>query len=106
LLSCAPGTTVVDVPIHAWERELPDEPSPDPLQAVSNLADALDTAVPAKKLHRKPIVSTSTLRQLGHVTQRWVAQDDDQPKRSVGDGRRIAEIMARFNVLAVPRSHR
>ncbi len=68
---------------------------------VVNLAGALDGELPAKKLDRNLVVGSWNLREFGRLTPRWVPKADDKPKRSVGDAWCIAEIVSRFDVLAV-----
>jgi endonuclease/exonuclease/phosphatase family metal-dependent hydrolase len=77
------------------------EPPGDLIQSVINLAGALDGALPAKQLDRNLVIGSWNLREFGGVTQRWVAEAGDKPKRNVGDVWCIAEIASRFDVLAI-----
>ena len=61
------------------------EPPGDLIQSVINLAGALDGALPAKQLDRNLVIGSWNLREFGGVTQRWVAEAGDKPKRNVGD---------------------
>ena len=56
---------------------------------------------PPKQLDRNVIIGSWNLREFGRVTQRWTARDGDSPKRNIGDVWCIAEIVSRFDVIAL-----
>ena len=65
------------------------------------LGDALDATVPAKRVDRNLLIATWNLRHFGAVTEKWHSEDGDEPKRDLGSLRDIAEIISRFDVIAV-----
>lgn len=68
---------------------------------LAHLADALDEAVPSKQLDRNLIVASWNLRELGRLNGKWTTGPDDHPKRNLADVHYIAEILSRFDVVAV-----
>lgn len=82
----------------------------DPLPAnlaaeLQQLRDALDGdanfAVPPKQVDRNLLVATWNLREFGRVTPKWRSGDDDSPRRDLFSIRVIAEIVSRFDVVAL-----
>jgi endonuclease/exonuclease/phosphatase family metal-dependent hydrolase len=71
------------------------------LEKVAPLAAALDGVVPAKQLDRNLLVGTWNLRAFGGLTKKWESGEADSPKRNLADVRYIAEIVSRFDVVAV-----
>lgn len=65
------------------------------------LSAALDAAVPSKQLDRNVIVASWNIRELGRHNGKWTTAARDVPKRNVGDIHLIAEILSRFDVVAV-----
>jgi hypothetical protein len=75
---------------------------PVPLAAkLLELRSALDAAIPAKQLDRNLLVGTWNLRAFGGVTEKWRAEEDDEPLRDLFDIRCIAEVVSRFDVVAI-----
>ena len=74
---------------------------PDVAQDWLDLCVALDTAVPSKQLDRNLLVASWNIRELGRHNGKWTTQQSDVPKRNVGDIHLIAEILSRFDVIAV-----
>ena len=76
-----------------------------PPSAVSDdldiLGAALDEAIPAKSLDRNLLIATWNIRNFGAYNAKWVAGDDDKPKRDLQSIHCIAEIISRFDVVAV-----
>jgi endonuclease/exonuclease/phosphatase family metal-dependent hydrolase len=68
---------------------------------LSQLADGLDATVPAKHLDRNLLIATWNIRALGGLTERWETTKDDSPKRNLADARAIAQVLSRFDVVAV-----
>jgi endonuclease/exonuclease/phosphatase family metal-dependent hydrolase len=73
---------------------------PDVMARLGNLASALD-AIPPKQLDRNLLIGTWNLRAFGDLTTKWDVGDEDTPKRNLADVRYIAEILSRFDVVAV-----
>jgi endonuclease/exonuclease/phosphatase family metal-dependent hydrolase len=65
------------------------------------LVAALDDAIPAKQLDRNLLLATWNLRAFGDLTEKWRSEEDDSPRRDLFDVRCIAEIVSRFDVVAI-----
>lgn len=65
------------------------------------LQDALDEALPARTLDRNLLIATWNIRAFGGLTEKWVSEEDDSPKRDLQSIRVIAEIIRRFDVIAI-----
>jgi endonuclease/exonuclease/phosphatase family metal-dependent hydrolase len=65
------------------------------------LSAALDVAVPSKQLDRNLLVASWNIRELGGLTEKWTTGTGDSPKRNAADIHYIAEILSRFDVIAV-----
>lgn len=80
--------------------EITDNP-PAPLgDTFAELKSKLD-AVPAKELDRNLLVGTWNLRMFADMTEKWRAEENDSPKRDLFDVCCIAEIVSRFDVVAI-----
>jgi endonuclease/exonuclease/phosphatase family metal-dependent hydrolase len=62
---------------------------------------ALDAAIPAKQLDRNLLLASWNIRGFGDVTEKWRSEENDSPKRDLFDVRCIAEIVSRFDVVAI-----
>ena len=89
------------MPIDPPELRLIGDPPQSLIETVIELAGALDRSPPPKQLDRNVIIGSWNLREFGRVTQRWTARDGDSPKRNIGDVWCIAEIVSRFDVIAL-----
>jgi hypothetical protein len=78
-----------------------DQPPGDVGKQLSELAGGLDADVPAKQLDRNLLIGTWNVRAFGGLTEKWESGDKDSPKRNLADARAIAEIISRFDVVAV-----
>ena len=78
-----------------------DPPPPDILLELRVLRAALDREVPAKVLDHNLLVATWNVRAFGDLTEKWVAGDNDVPKRDLHSLLCIAEIVSRFDVIAL-----
>jgi endonuclease/exonuclease/phosphatase family metal-dependent hydrolase len=78
------------------------DPLPREIAAeLSELRAALDQDIPAKILDSNLLIATWNLRAFGDLTQKWKAGPNDMPKRDLHALRCIAEIVARFDVIAL-----
>jgi endonuclease/exonuclease/phosphatase family metal-dependent hydrolase len=84
------------VPVGAW-----GEPPADVAQAQVQLAQALDAQVPGKVLDRNLLVASWNIRVLSRVNPAWTNAAGVSPKRNLADVWAIAEILSRFDVIAV-----
>jgi endonuclease/exonuclease/phosphatase family metal-dependent hydrolase len=86
----------------------PLPPIDDPLAPESvrvemaNLRAALDASVPRKRaLDRNLLIATWNLKNFGAISPTWTAGDADSPKRDYRAMWAIAEIVSRFDVIAI-----
>jgi endonuclease/exonuclease/phosphatase family metal-dependent hydrolase len=78
------------------------DPLPAPLaEQFLALRTALDDRIPAKALDRNLLVGTWNIRALGDVTEKWRSEEGDEPVRDLFDLRCIAEVLSRFDVVAI-----
>lgn len=78
------------------------DPPPAEIQAELNeLTAILDDKIPPKILDRNLLIATWNLRAFGGLTEKWQAGEEDDPKRDLHALRCIAQIVSRFDVIAV-----
>lgn len=77
--------------------EIPQEVSLE----LQELAADLDQKIPAKKLEKNVLIATWNIRAFGDLTKKWESEGDDSPKRDWHSAACIAEILSRFDVIAV-----
>jgi endonuclease/exonuclease/phosphatase family metal-dependent hydrolase len=83
---------------------IPNITDPPPEEILADLARlrlALDEVVPAKALDRNLLIATWNVRAFGGLTEKWESAVDDSPKRDLHSLLCIAEIVSRFDVVAV-----
>lgn len=68
---------------------------------LSELRQALDRDIPAKVLDSNLLVATWNIRFFADLTEKWEAGPSDSPKRDLHSLLCIAEIVYRFDVIAV-----
>lgn len=73
----------------------------DVLSDLSNLNIALDQSIPARKLDKNLLIATWNIRAFGDLTKKWQSETGDSPKRDWHAAASIAEILKRFDVIAV-----
>ena len=78
-----------------------DTPPREVREDLAGLRDALDERLPARSIDRNLLVGTWNVRTFGGLTEKWVAGDDDSPKRDLQSLHVIASIIRRFDVVAV-----
>lgn len=61
----------------------------------------LNTKIPAKKLEQNLLIATWNIRAFGDLTEKWKSSTNDSPKRDLHAISVIAEILKRFDVIAV-----
>jgi hypothetical protein len=81
--------------------EITDLPPQDVADELRLLRTALDLEIPAKQIDRNLLVATWNLRVFGDLTEKWQAEEGDSPKRDLRSLRAIAEIISRFDVVAI-----
>ncbi|MEX2245758.1 MAG: endonuclease/exonuclease/phosphatase family protein [Dehalococcoidia bacterium] len=79
------------------------DPPPAAVQAeIQRLRDAIEVAqVPKKQLDQNLIIATWNIREFGGLTEKWTSSGNDSPKRDLRSLLAIAEIISRFDVVAV-----
>jgi endonuclease/exonuclease/phosphatase family metal-dependent hydrolase len=83
---------------------MPDDinlPPADVAQCLLTFQRALDHNIPAKAIDRNLLIATWNIRAFGGLTELWRAGDDDSPARDLLALRCIADVIARFDVIAV-----
>ena len=85
--------SVTDRPPAELRRELRDERR--------KLRSVLDDAVPAKSAGDNLLIATWNIRAFGGLTRKWQAGENDSPKRDLRALAMIAEIVSRFDLIAV-----
>ena len=81
--------------------QITDAPPPHIQAELQALQTALDQHIPPKALDRNLLLATWNLRAFGGLTEKWDAGQNDSPKRDLHALRCIAEIVSRFDVVAV-----
>jgi len=71
------------------------------IENLIQLANDLDAKIPAKKIDRNLLIGTWNIRAFGNLTRKWQSDDDDSPKRDLNSILCIAEIIKRFDVIAI-----
>jgi hypothetical protein len=82
------------------------EPPPEEtLAIVAQINAALDRpapeGIPGKALDDNLLIATWNIRHFGRVTNRWLASAGDDPKRTLHDVLCLAQIISRFDVVAI-----
>jgi len=83
---------------------MPKITDPPPLEIAAGLASlraALDEDIPGKTLDRNLLIATWNIRAFGDLTEKWRSDEDDSPKRDLESLLCIAEIVSRFDVVAL-----
>jgi hypothetical protein len=62
---------------------------------------ALDADIPARQLDRNLLIASWNIRGLGGYTPKWETGPGDSPKRNLADLHYIAEIVSRFDIVAI-----
>ena len=78
-----------------------DQPPGEVAADLARLGSALDEGVPAKALDRNLLIATWNIRAFGDLTEKWESTEEDTPKRDLHALLCIAEIISRFDVVAV-----
>src|SRR3954451_15396961 len=78
------------------------EPMPAEIAAEHRaLSAALDAVVPPRQLDHNLLIATWNIRAFGDLTEKWHAETDDSPRRDLRALSAIAEVISRFDVVAV-----
>jgi len=80
---------ILEVPPEEIEKEL------------TKLREELDNEIPKKILDKNLLIATWNIRCFGGLTEKWASTQNDSPKRDLHALRCIAEIISRFDVIAI-----
>lgn len=78
-----------------------DKPSLSTLSNIDLLTKDLDSKIPAKKLEKNLLIATWNIRAFGDITRKEASNSKDSPKRDFHSILCIAEIIKRFDVIAL-----
>jgi endonuclease/exonuclease/phosphatase family metal-dependent hydrolase len=78
-----------------------DSPPIEIQQDLDSLRETLHESIPPRVLDRNLLIATWNIRAFGGLTEKWVSQDSDSPKRDLQSIRSIAEIIRHFDVIAL-----
>ena len=78
-----------------------DAPPEEVKTELAGLRADLDDTVSAKLTDRNLLIATWNLREFSSLTERWNSKEGDSPRRDWRAVRCIAEIVSRFDVIAV-----
>lgn len=81
--------------------KITDTPPVEIQEELANLRDELDNEIPAKALDKNLLIATWNIRAFGGLTEKWRSGENDSPKRDLHALRCIAEIVSRFDVIAI-----
>ncbi|MEQ8472486.1 MAG: endonuclease/exonuclease/phosphatase family protein [Marinoscillum sp.] len=78
-----------------------DTPPSSIIDEITLLNKNLDALIPAKKLDQNVLIASWNIRAFGGLTEKWEADEDDSPKRDLHALLAIANIVKRFDIIAV-----
>lgn len=81
--------------------KITDNPPLHIADELAQLRKKLDGEIPRKILDHNVLIATWNLRAFGDMTEKWAAEEKDSPKRDFHAVRSIAEIISRFDVIAI-----
>ncbi|GAB4442636.1 MAG: hypothetical protein Kow00120_11600 [Anaerolineae bacterium] len=81
--------------------QITDPPPPEIKAELDELRAALDNDIPEKALDRNLLIATWNIRAFGDFTEKWQSEDGDSPKRDLQSLLCIADIVSRFDVIAL-----
>lgn len=82
-------------------NSITDIPPSEVQDNLNLLKTDLDSKIPSKQLDRNLLIATWNIRAFGNLTRKWDSDDDDSPKRDLHSILCIAEIISRFDIIAV-----
>ncbi len=78
-----------------------EQPPQEVKENLELLKADLDDKIPTKQLDRNLLIASWNIRAFGNLTRKWDSDDTDSPKRDLHSILCIAEIIKRFDVIAV-----
>jgi endonuclease/exonuclease/phosphatase family metal-dependent hydrolase len=84
------------------EGDIGGGPPEHVLEDIRALSQSLDLSpIPPKSLDRNLLIGTWNIRHFGGITEKWTTESTDSPKRNLRDVLCLAEIVSRFDVVAL-----
>lgn len=74
---------------------------PKVLEKCRALSNDLDVRIPVKKLEQNLLIATWNIRAFGNLTRKWASEEGDSPRRDLASIHYIAEIISRFDIIAL-----
>ncbi len=81
--------------------KITDTPPQSVSDEIALLAQSLDGQIPTKQLDKNVLIASWNIRAFGGLTEEWEADDNDSPKRDLHSLLAIAEIVKRFDIIAI-----
>lgn len=81
--------------------EITDAPPADVTAQLDAVSAALDSVVPPKRLGQNLLIGTWNVRAFNRITPKWRSTSGDSPIRDLSNVLSIAEVIRRFDVVAV-----
>lgn len=81
--------------------KITEQPPHHIAEEIRLLNNNLDAMISAKKLDKNVLIATWNIRAFGGLTEKWEAAEDDSPKRDLHSLLAIANIIKRFDIIAV-----
>lgn len=78
-----------------------DTPPQEVQENLNTLKRDLDEKIPSKRLDKNLLIASWNIRGFGDLTREWASKENDSPKRDLHSTLCIAEIIRRFDVVAV-----
>jgi len=82
-------------------NSITDFPPIEVLENLNLLRSDLESKIPPKKLDQNLLIASWNIRAFGNLTRKWDSDENDSPKRDLHSILCIAEIIKRFDVIAV-----
>jgi len=99
--SCRKKRTICEWEGVSFMVEITDDAPASVEDELRELRTELDDRIPAKWLDHNLLIGTWNIRCFGNVTKKWVSTSSDSPKRDLHSLLCIAEIVSRFDVVAI-----
>ena len=90
--------------IYIKDKAMPkilDKPPIEIIQNLQVLVADLDQKIPHKKVDKNLLIASWNIRAFGNLTRKWASFEGDSPKRDLHAVLVIAEIIKRFDVVAI-----
>jgi len=83
------------------ELSITSAPPAPILEDLKSMESALDAMIPMKREGANLLIATWNIRAFGSLTRKWTSEANDNPKRDLRGLRAIADIVSRFDVIAI-----